>query len=125
MRQAIGALTTVSIPTDVILSGSSNDVWIFQITGNLNHSNGVTVPLKGGAHAKNVFWQVASLSMLGRTSNFEGILPVQDTNRREDSCSRERQVVLADRGYIADEQDHAAIVGLTTEDPAVVNNPPV
>ena len=66
--------TTVSIPTDVTLSGSSNDVWIFQIAGNLNQSNGVTIHLKGGALAKNVFWQVAGLSMLGTTSNFEGIL---------------------------------------------------
>jgi hypothetical protein len=66
--------TTVSIPTDVTLSGSSNDVWIFQIAGNLNQSNGVTIHLKGGAQAKNVFWQVAGLSMLGTTSNFEGIL---------------------------------------------------
>jgi len=63
--------TTVSIPTDVTLSGSSNDVWIFQIAGNLNQSNGVTIHLKGGALAKNVFWQVAGLSMLGTTSNFE------------------------------------------------------
>jgi Ice-binding-like len=66
--------TTVSIPTDVTLSGSSNDVWIFQIAGNLIQSNGVTIHLKGGAQAKNVFWQVAGLSMLGTTSNFEGIL---------------------------------------------------
>jgi hypothetical protein len=66
--------TTVSIPTDVTLSGSSNDVWIFQIAGNLLQSNGVSIHLKGGAQAKNVFWQVAGLSMLGTTSNFEGIL---------------------------------------------------
>jgi len=66
--------TTVSIPTDVTLSGSSNDVWIFQIAGNLIQSNGVSIHLKGGALAKNVFWQVAGLSMLGTTSNFQGIL---------------------------------------------------
>jgi hypothetical protein len=66
--------TTVSIPTDVTLSGSANDVWIFQIAGNLIQSNGVTIHLSGGAQAKNVFWQVAGLSMLGTTSDFEGIL---------------------------------------------------
>jgi hypothetical protein len=64
----------VNIPTDVTLSGSSNDVWIMQISGNLIASNGVTVHLKGGAQAKNVFWQVAGLTMLGTTSNFEGII---------------------------------------------------
>lgn len=66
--------TSVDIPTDVTLSGSSNDVWIMQISGNLIASNGATVHLKGGAQAKNVFWQVAGLTMLGTTSNFEGII---------------------------------------------------
>jgi hypothetical protein len=66
--------TSVDIPTDVTLSGSPNDVWIFQIAGNLIESNGVTVHLKGGALAKNIFWQVAGLTMLGTTSHFEGII---------------------------------------------------
>ena len=66
--------TSVVLPTDVTLSGSSNDVWIMQIAGNLIASNGVTVHLKGGAQAKNVFWQVAGLTMLGTTSNFQGII---------------------------------------------------
>ncbi len=66
--------TGVNIPTDVTLSGSSNQVWIFQIAGNLLEGNGVSVHLTGGALAKNVFWQVAGLTMLGTTSHFEGIL---------------------------------------------------
>lgn len=66
--------TSVDITTDVTLSGSANDTWIFQIAGNLIQSNGITVHLKGGALAKNVFWQVAGLTMLGTTSNFEGII---------------------------------------------------
>ncbi len=66
--------TSVSLPTDVTLSGSENDVWIFQIAGNLKQSNGVAIHLKGGAQAKNIFWQVAGLTMLGTTSHFEGII---------------------------------------------------
>ena len=66
--------TSVSMPTNVTLSGSANDVWIFQIAGNLSESNGVSIHLSGGAQAKNIFWQVAGLTMLGTTSNFEGIL---------------------------------------------------
>jgi hypothetical protein len=66
--------TSVSLPTDVTLSGSPNDVWIFQIAGNLIQSNGVSIHLKGGAQAKNIFWQVAGLTMLGTTSHFEGII---------------------------------------------------
>jgi hypothetical protein len=66
--------TSVSMPTDVTLSGTSNEVWIFQIAGNLNESNGVTIHLRGGAQAKNIFWQVAGLTQLGTTSHFEGII---------------------------------------------------
>jgi hypothetical protein len=66
--------TGVKLPTDVTLSGGPNDVWIFQIAGNIRVSNGVTVHLIGGAQARNIFWQVAGLVTLGTTSHFEGII---------------------------------------------------
>jgi hypothetical protein len=66
--------TGVKMPTDVTLSGGPDDVWIFQIAGNLNVSNGVAVHLAGGAQAKNVFWQVAGLATFGTTSHVEGII---------------------------------------------------
>lgn len=66
---------TVKIPANVTLRGSADDVWIFQIAGNLIVSNGVAVHLSGGAQAKNIFWQVKGLATLGTTSHFEGILP--------------------------------------------------
>lgn len=66
--------TSVNIPTDVTLSGSSTDVWILQIAGNLKLSNGKAIHLTGGAQAKNVFWQVAGNATLGTTSHFEGII---------------------------------------------------
>jgi hypothetical protein len=66
--------TSVTIPTDVTLSGGANDVWIFQISGNLIESNAVIVHLQDGAQAKNIFWQVAGLVRLGTTSHFEGII---------------------------------------------------
>ena len=66
--------TGVRIPTDVTLSGGPNDVWVFQISGNLIVSNGVAVHLSGGAQAKNIFWQVAGLATLGTTSHFEGVI---------------------------------------------------
>jgi hypothetical protein len=66
--------TGVQISTDVTLSGGPSDVWIFQIAGNLNLSNGIAVHLTGGALAKNIFWQVGGLANLGTTSHFEGII---------------------------------------------------
>jgi hypothetical protein len=66
--------SSVKLPADITLSGSKNDVWIFQIAGNLSASDGVAVHLSGGALAKNIFWQVAGLVTLGTTSRFEGIV---------------------------------------------------
>ncbi len=66
--------TGVTIPTDVTLSGSSRDTWIFQIAGTLNISSGKHIILKGGALAKNIFWQVAGATTLGTYSTFNGTI---------------------------------------------------
>jgi len=74
--------TDVSIPTSVTLSGSSSDVWIFQIAGNLTIASGGSVPtgikviLSGGALASNVFWQVGggTGATLGTYSTFNGTI---------------------------------------------------
>ena len=71
--------TGLLIPTDVTLTGSATDVWIFQIAQNLTVSSAVTVLLTGGALAKNVFWQVAGSVDLGTTAHFEGIVLCQTT----------------------------------------------
>ena len=64
--------TGLLIPTDVTLSGGANDVWIFQIAGDLTLSNGIHVVLSGGAQAKNIYWQVAGQTILGTTSVMNG-----------------------------------------------------
>jgi len=65
---------TVTLPSDVTISGGENDVWIFQIAQDLTVSNGVNVTLTGGAQAKNIFWQLAGTATFGTTSHFEGII---------------------------------------------------
>lgn len=66
--------TTVTMPSDVVISGGENDVWIFQVSGDLNMSAAVNITLSGGAQAKNIFWQVAGEATFGTTSHFEGII---------------------------------------------------
>jgi hypothetical protein len=60
----------------VTLSGGANDVWIFQIAGNLTVNPGAGVTLVGGAQAKNIFWQVGGGTgvTLDTTSAFKGII---------------------------------------------------
>lgn len=58
----------------VTLSGGPDDVFIFQIAGNLTVNNSAMVTLIGGAQAKNVFWQVSGQATLGTAVDFQGIL---------------------------------------------------
>ncbi len=66
--------TSLLIPTNVTLAGSSTDVWIFQIAGGITQASGVKVILTGGARAKNIFWQVAGVVALNTTAHLEGIV---------------------------------------------------
>jgi hypothetical protein len=69
--------TGLLIPTDVTLDGTSNDVWIFQIAGDLLMSSAAQVTLMGGAQPKNVFWQVSGLVDIGTTAHLEGVVLTQ------------------------------------------------
>jgi hypothetical protein len=66
--------TGVLIPTDVTLTGSATDVWIFQIAQNLTLESGAKIVLAGGALPKNIFWQVSGLADLGTTAHVEGTI---------------------------------------------------
>lgn len=68
--------TDVLINTDVTLSGDANDVWIFQISGDLIQASNTSVILAGGARAKNIFWQVGGGTgvALDTGADFEGIV---------------------------------------------------
>jgi len=66
--------TGVTIPLDVTIAGGANDVWIFQISNDLDLSSATQVLLSGGAQAKNIFWQVAGSVTVHANAHFEGII---------------------------------------------------
>jgi hypothetical protein len=65
--------------SDLTLSGSASDVWIFQIGSTLTVADGINVVLAGGAQASNIFWQVASYAALGTTVSFQGTILAHDS----------------------------------------------
>jgi hypothetical protein len=70
-----GTAVTLPIGTNLTLSGGPNDVWIFQIAGDLTTAVSTNVFLVGGALPENVFWQVGGSSVtLGANAHFEGII---------------------------------------------------
>ena len=66
--------STITIPSNVTISGGANDVWIFQTSGDLSMSGSQQVILGGAAQAKNIFWQVAGQVVIGTGAHFEGIM---------------------------------------------------
>ncbi|WP_257172797.1 Ig-like domain-containing protein [Colwellia sp. M166] len=68
--------TGVLISTDVTLTGGANDVWIFQVSGDITQADASRIILSGGAQAKNIFWQVAGGAgvTIGTTAHFEGVI---------------------------------------------------
>jgi hypothetical protein len=52
--------------------GGENDVWIFQIAGNLAQSGETDMILTGGAQANNVFWQLTENVAIGGGAHLVG-----------------------------------------------------
>jgi len=65
---------SVLINTDLTLTGSATDVWIFQISGQLTQAAGIRITLAGGALAENIIWQVADTVSIGTGAHFEGVI---------------------------------------------------
>jgi Ice-binding-like len=63
----------VGMTGKITLTGTSTDVWIFQISGNLNLASSANITLVG-ALPQNVFWQVASGVSIGAGAHMEGVV---------------------------------------------------
>ncbi|MFH1807508.1 MAG: ice-binding family protein [Pseudomonadota bacterium] len=66
--------TGVAMSADVTLDGGPNDVWIFQIAGDVTQASGTRVILSGGALPENIFWQTFGQTMIGTNAHLEGIV---------------------------------------------------
>jgi hypothetical protein len=60
--------------SNVVLSGGADDVWIFQIAGDLQVASYIKVILAGEAQARNVYWQVGSSATIGTFAVFKGTI---------------------------------------------------
>lgn len=81
---AIGGLTlepglytwgsTVTITEDLTFDGGASDVWILQISNDLDLSTATSVLLAGGAQAENIYWQVAGDVTIHADAHMEGVI---------------------------------------------------
>jgi hypothetical protein len=66
--------TSVLLTGDITFEGTSTDIFIIQIAGNLVQSANYNVILKDGPLAKNIFWQVAGTVTVGAGAHMEGVI---------------------------------------------------
>jgi hypothetical protein len=87
----------VTIAGDISFIGNADDIFIIQITGDLQEIDGVTVHLANGALAKNIFWQVAGKVLVGAGAHMEGILLVKTNILFETESSMNGRVLAQTR----------------------------
>jgi hypothetical protein len=66
--------TAAQLNGTLTLTGTSTDVWIFQIGSTLTTATGATVAFAGGASPCNVFWQVGSSATIQTGTTFAGVI---------------------------------------------------
>ncbi len=79
--------TGLLIPTNITLTGSGTDVFIFEIAQNLTVASATSIVLAGGAVSQNIVWQVAGSVDLGTTAHFEGVILSQTMINLETGAS--------------------------------------
>lgn len=97
--------TGVTIPTDVTIAGGPEDVWIFQISNDLDLSTATDVLLSGGALPQNIYWQVAGEVTIHADAHFEGVILGQtgvtlQTNASLDGRALAQTLVALDNNAI-------------------------
>jgi hypothetical protein len=66
--------SSVTIPADVTFAGGAEDVWILQVSNDVDLSAATKILVTGGAQASHIFWQVAGKVTIHATAHFEGVI---------------------------------------------------
>lgn len=65
---------SLNIASEVTLSGSADDVWLFKTDKDLTVQENTVFTLTDGAQADNIFWYVEGEVTIGENAQFEGII---------------------------------------------------
>jgi hypothetical protein len=69
----------LNISKDFTIEGSASDIWVFKIAANFKVGSDVHLTLRGGANAKNIFWQVAGSAVIESGSTMAGTIIAQQS----------------------------------------------
>ena len=62
---------------EITLEGKADDIFIFQVAGNIEMDGGAKMTLSGGPQWKNVFWQSAGFLIAGLDSELNGVFLIK------------------------------------------------
>lgn len=65
---------SLQVTSDVTLSGSADDVWIFKTSNTLTINENTVFTLSDGARAENIFWYAEGEVIIGKNVQLEGII---------------------------------------------------
>lgn len=85
------SITSIKIWGDLTLTGTANDVFVFQSSSTLTTDIGARIILSGGVKASNVWWQVGSSATLLANTVFNGNILASESitlNTGATSCGR-------------------------------------
>jgi hypothetical protein len=103
------AASTANLIGNLELTGSADDVWIFQATSTLVTAASSSITFSGGAQACNVFWQVGSAATLGQDSSFAGTILAHD------DISLASDVTVDGRLLAGGQANHAGAITLISD----------
>ncbi len=83
---------------NVTLTGGPDDVWIFQITADLQVGSGIKVILAGGARAQNIFWQVGTSATIETSAVFKGTILADQAITMKTSSTMEGRALAFSAG---------------------------
>ncbi|KAJ6520676.1 antifreeze protein [Mycena vulgaris] len=66
--------SAVTVGSDITITGSATDTWIFQVVGMLSIAAGKKIILAGGARTSNIVWVVSGAVNAGAGAHLEGVV---------------------------------------------------
>ena len=94
--------TASIVGADLTLTGTAEDVWIFQIAADLQVGSGIQVFLAGGARADHIFWQVGTSAVLETFSVFKGTIIADQSITLRTSSVMEGRALAFEAGVVFD-----------------------
>ncbi|MFO7873192.1 MAG: ice-binding family protein [Bacteroidales bacterium] len=94
---------------DLVLDaeGDPHNFWIFKVGSTLH--TGASIVLEGGAHPRNVFWQVGDEAIIGANTDFKGTILAMNSITLEEGASVTGRLMVIEGGVTLENTNYVMI----------------